>query len=255
MSRFSKLNNTTKLSIFIFILLIILGISYYFLFKDKYSSKPTYQEMSDSIEKLNLNPEYLREENLLIIRSMPTIEFLRTRYLHHKFESADDPVHKTKLELETDFPGEKGRVLSEIFMTYLRFLSEKEKIDSSADLDEFQKLNKMKEIRKEIFGENLEVVLFPEQSSDKIFLFYAYTERYLKKHHEDEPRFKRDHLQKARREIYGDEFETLALKEPFHKRFELELKIEEREMSILSVEERKEKISRIKEDLRKSNLD
>ena len=71
---------------------------------------------------------------------------------------------------------------------------------------------------------------------------------------EDDPISKRDHLTKAKKEIYGEYFEDLQVREPIHDRLEQELGIIEREMSILSEPERKSKIDSIREKLRRGEL-
>lgn len=71
---------------------------------------------------------------------------------------------------------------------------------------------------------------------------------------EDDPISKRDHLTKAKKEIYGEFYEDLQVREPIHARLELELGIIEREMSILTEPERKAKIDSIREKLRRGEL-
>jgi hypothetical protein len=106
-------------------------------------------------------------------------------------------------------------------------------------------------LRFEVFGEKLDPLLYPKKDSETIERFYAYTERYLKKHYTDMPRSKKNHLIKARREIYGSDYERLFAIEPERLQFDLELKINERELSILNEYEKKQAIAELKEKIGK----
>lgn len=237
--------------LFFLVLVLVLGFGYYYYYR---TQTPQYSELSPDAsikEKLNYNPKYLEEENLLIIKGMGTIEYLRTRLLYHRYETKGDPLKNTLEELGRDFNGERAQVLSDILTNYSKYTREKEKLDSDSSVPEYKKLEKLKSIRVEIFGEEVEGILFPEKPEDRLEKFFSYSKYYLKNHYEDDPLSKRDHLLKAKKEIYGDYYEELSTKEPFPRRLELELGIEEREMSILTEEERRVKIESIREKLRK----
>ena len=237
-----------------FLLVLLMGVGYYYFI---YSSKPNYSDYNPNAsitEKLNYNPAFLEQENLLIIKEQSTIEYLRTRLLYHKYESKGNPENNLIEELKQDFNGEKAQVLIDILKNYNKYLDLKKKIDEDLSLSEYKRLPKYRDLRVEIFGEVLESMLFPEKPEDRIEKFFLYSKYYLKNHYEDDPISKKDHLGKARKEIYGDMYEDLVLKEPFPQRLELELGILEREMSILTEEERKIKIESIRDALRKGNL-
>ena len=237
-----------------FLLVLLMGVGYYYFI---YSSKPNYSDYNPNAsitEKLNYNPAFLEQENLLIIKEQSTIEYLRTRLLYHKYESKGNPENNLIEELKQDFNGEKAQVLIDILKNYNKYLDLKKKIDEDLSLSEYKRLPKYRDLRVEIFGEVLESILFPEKPEDRIEKFFLYSKYYLKNHYEDDPISKKDHLGKARKEIYGDMYEDLVLKEPFPQRLELELGILEREMSILTEEERKIKIESIRDALRKGNL-
>jgi hypothetical protein len=236
------------------LLLGILGVSYYFYANRNASDYSTFNPNASIIEKLNYNPSYLEEEKLLIIKGQSTIEYLRTRLLYYKYETNDNPTKALEVELQRDFNGERAQVLVDILKNLNTFEDEKQKIDLDSELSQYKKYIKTNALRVEIFGEELESVLFPKKPEDRIEAFFLYSKQYLKNHLEDDPISKRDHLTKAKKEIYGDFYEDLQVREPIHARLELELGIIEREMSILSEPERKAKINSIRDKLRKGEL-
>lgn len=251
----SSIPKTDKNGVYVFLFFLVLvlglGFGYYYYLR---TQDPQYSELSPNAsikEKLNYNPKYLEEENLLNIKGLSTIEYLRTRLLYHKYETKGDPLKNTTEEITREFNGEKAQVLIELLNHYSKYTKDKEKLDSDASIPEYKKMGLSKEIRIEIFGEEVEEVLFPEKPEDRLEKFFLYSKYYLKNHYEDDPVSKRDHLLKAKKEIYGEYFADLSSKEPFPLRLELELGIEEREMSILTEVERKVKIESIRERLRK----
>ncbi|NBU97235.1 MAG: hypothetical protein EBS19_03290 [Spirochaetia bacterium] len=240
--------------LFFFVLLIGVGSLYYYLNFYKKNDYEVFDPKASIIEKLNYNTSYLEEENLLNIRGLSTIEYLRTRLLYHQYETKGDPTKNLVEELNREFNGEKARVLIDILNNYLKYEKGKLEINDDSTLSEFKKSLKHKELRVSIFGEELESVLFPEKKEDLVNKFFLYSKQYLKSHYEDDPISKRDHLLKAKKEIYGELYEDLILSEPIPKKLELELGIQEREMSILTEKERKMKIEGIREKLRKGDL-
>ncbi|MCB1179110.1 MAG: hypothetical protein KDK36_16105 [Leptospiraceae bacterium] len=248
MSIFKIFKNYYSVILFLLILILGLGLTYYFFFYKDEPYKKEYDPKATYLEKLSLKPDYLREENIERIKGLSTMEYLRTRMLFHKFNSSN-PENDAMEELERDFPGEKGRLLMNLLLALNLFEKEKKIIEGDENLDSYQKYVRILKKRKEIFGKNLEPTLFPVQESDLIQSFFLYSDRYLKRHPTDTIRSKKTHLEKARMEIYDTEYENLKSKEPFEKILELELKIQEREMSILSEEERRRKIDSIKREL------
>jgi hypothetical protein len=248
MSIFKSLKTHSPIFLFFLVLLASLGLGYYFFF---YEKKVEYSEISPKavvLEKLQHNPEYLQTENLEVIQGLSTMEYLRTRMLYHS-RSSSNPENAALEELERDFPGERGRVLMNLLLAQNLWEKEKREIEKDENLDEYQKYLRGFQKRKEIFGENLEPILFAPKESEKIETFFLYSQRYLRKHETDTPRSKKAHLEKARMEIYGENYDSLLAKEPFEKRLELELRIYEREMSIFTEEERIQKIAKIKKEL------
>ncbi|MCB1141215.1 MAG: hypothetical protein H7A24_01500 [Leptospiraceae bacterium] len=233
-------------------LILLMGLAYYFLFVKK-SPEPSYRTPGDTstIEKIRENMKYLEDEHLLSIKSVSTIEYLRTRLLYHKFENPDSYIEKFQEEILLDFPGERGEALLSLADLYLKFLEFETEMVKNDAYTEYQKWLSIREERKKIFGISLEEKLFPPKKEDKIEKFFLYTKHYCKLNFEESEDTKREHLRKARLEIYGDDFEELYSKESFSRQLELELRIREREMSILSEEERKKIISKIRSDLRK----
>ncbi len=226
------------------------GLYYYFKVYKKNLEAPDYINMSDSLfQRIKENPDYLIAENLLEIKSMPLLEYLRTRILFYRYSDPDNAKKRIQTELEMDFPGERGRALIEILEVYLKLEKGIEEIEKEDTLDSYEKILKIELLKAELFGEKLMVLLFPRKDSEAIERFYAYSERYLKKHYTDMPRSKKIHLGKARREIYGEEYDRIFAMEPMRRRFELELKINERELSILNEYEKKQAIEAIKEKL------
>jgi hypothetical protein len=236
------------------LLLGFLGIGYYFYTNRNASDYSTFNPNASITEKLNYNPNYLEEEKLLIIKGLSTIEYLRTRLLYYKYETDENPTKSLQEELQRDFNGERAQVLVDILKNLTKFEDEKQKIDVNSELSQYKKYIKSKAVRVEIFGEELEPVLFPEKPEERMEAFFLYSKQYLKNHLEDDPISKRDHLTKAKKEIYGEFFEDLQVREPIPAKLELELGIIEREMSILSEPERKAKIDSIRDKLRKGEL-
>jgi len=249
-------NDYQGLYMFLAFLLLLgfLGIGYYFYVNKNASEYSTFNPNASITEKLNYNPNYLEEEKLLIIKGQSTIEYLRTRLLYYKYETDENPTKSLQEELQRDFNGERAQVLVDILKNLNKFEIEKQKIDLESELSQYKKYIKSKALRVEIFGEELEPVLFPEKPEERIEAFFLYSKQYLKNHLEDDPISKRDHLTKAKKEIYGEFFEDLQMREPIPARLELELGIIEREMSILSEPERKAKIESIRDKLRKGKL-
>ena len=239
------------------ILLVIIAVLagalfYYFKVYKKTFEGPDYYGTSDSLfQRLRENPSYLEEENLLQINSLNLVEFFRTRMLYHTYTTPNASKQNFQAELERDFPGERGQVLIELLDAYLRFEKQKQEVLKSDDLDSYEKILKIEMLRFEVFGEKLDPLLYPKKDSETIERFYAYTERYLKKHYTDMPRSKKNHLIKARREIYGSDYERLFAMEPERLQFDLELKINERELSILNEYEKKQAIAELKEKIGK----
>jgi hypothetical protein len=240
--------------LFFFVLLLGLGSLYYYLNFYKKSDYAVFDPSASIIEKLNYNTSYLEEENLLNIKGLSTIEYLRTRLLYHQYETKGDPTKNLTDELEREFNGEKARVLIDILYNYQKYEKGRSEINDDTTLSEYKKSLKQRELRVSIFGEELESVLFPEKKEDLVNKFFLYSKQYLKNHYEDDPISKRDHLLKAKKEIYGELFDDLILSEPIPKKLELELGIQEREMSILTEKERKMKIENIREKIRKGEL-
>lgn len=235
----------------IFIALVVLSLAiykYYPLVKnDLVFSKNTNNK---TIKKLTVNPEYIIQENLLSLKSTNTIEYFRQRMLYHKYVHPDNPEKWCKQELQKDFHGEKGRVLSEMLIVYNSYMETIQRLSNNPDLDEYEKLQKKEEIQKIYFGETLSRLLFPTSEYDTIEKFFSYANRYLDNHYNVDIDVKRNHLEKARREMYGDEYSRLHYMEPLHKVYQLEVKILEREMSVLSPEDKKLKLKEIKRKLK-----
>jgi hypothetical protein len=230
------------------------ALLYYFKVYKKNLEEPDYYSAPDSIfQRLKENPSYLVEENLLQINSLALVEYFRTRMLYYSYTNPGASKENFKEELERDFPGERGRALVELLDAYLRFEKQKEKVLALSDLDSYEKILKIEMLRIELFGENLDLLLYPKKDSETIERFYAYTERYLKKHYTDMPRSKKNHLNKARREIYGEDYERLFALESARLQFNLELKINERELSILNEYEKKQAIAALREKMGKDD--
>ena len=238
---------------FLLVALLIGALFYYFKIYKKNLEDPDYHTISDSLFlQLKDNPDYLLRENLLEIKSLSLLEYFRTRMLFHTYTNSGSPKKYFQKELELDFPGERSRVLIEILEVYLKFEKEKQKENEDKDLDDYEKILKIEMVRFELFGEKLESLLFPSKDFETIEKFYAYTNRYLKKHYTDMPRSKKNHLLKARKEIYGTDYERLFAQEPFQRIFELELKINERELGIMNEFEKNQTISSLREKLLKT---
>lgn len=234
---------------FLIIFIIIFGgLSYYLLFF--YKKDKSLNSSEESFISLKKNPDYLVEENLLKIKNIELIEYFRQRLNYHSYSTEKKGLEGLKQELSQDFPGERSTVLISILENYLKYEESKKKIQSSNELDAYEKIEKISMIMIEIFGQGLSDLLFIKKDSDLIQKFYAYAERYLKKHITDLPKSKRNHLEKARVEIYGSKFDTLQNLETAKKKLALELMINERELSILSAEERKIAIEEYKEKLK-----
>jgi hypothetical protein len=244
----------TKLSILFFIILSILGLIYYlYNYKNRdlnpYSDK--YEKLN-AIEKINLNVDYLEKENLLKIKDLDLIEYIRVRILFHRFENPKDYIEKFKEEIEQDFPGEKGESILAISDLFLEFEKEKEIIQKDNNLTVYQKHIRIKESRKKNFPEPLHEILFPYHPDEKLETFFLYSKHYCKLNFTESEDTKRHHLSLAKKEIYGDDYDDLILKEPMNRQLEIELLIHEREMSIFTEQERIQKIEKIKKNILKN---
>ncbi len=247
---------TQWLTPFLFLMLFlgVLALGIYFYTKKNIPDYSTFDPNATTLEKLNYNPKYLEEENLLRIKGQSTIDYLQTRLLYYKYETSENPNKGLQEELMRDFNGERALVLSDILKTWNLYLEEKKKLDTDVELSDYKKWIQSKALRVKIFGEELEPYLFPEKPEDRIETYFLYAKQYLKNHREDDPLSKKDHLLKAKKEIYGDLYEDLVRMEPIPSKLELELGLIEREMSILNEQERKVKINSLREKLRKGEL-
>jgi hypothetical protein len=254
LSRPKKSPQWMNVLLFLLLFLSVLAIGFYLYTKKSSPEYSNFDPNATTLEKLNFNPEYLEEENLLRIKGQLTIDYLQTRLLYYKYETNDNPTKGLLEELNRDFNGERALVLSDILKTWIQYLEEKKKLDSDEELSGYKKYIQSKALRVKIFGEELEPYLFPEKPEDRIETYFLYSKQYLKNHREDDPLSKKDHLLKAKKEIYGDLFEDLIRMEPIPSKLELELGLIEREMSILTEQERKVKIESLREKLRKGEL-
>lgn len=254
LSRSKKGNRWMTVFLFLILFLGVLGLGFYFYSKQNTPAYSTFDPNATTIEKLNYNPKYLEEENLLRIKGQSTIDYLQTRLLYYKYETSENPTKGLQEELLRDFNGERALVLSDILKTWIQYLEEKKKLDSNPELSDYKKWIQSKVLRVKIFGEELESYLFPEKPEDRMETYFLYAKQYLKNHREDDPLSKKDHLLKAKIEIYGDLYEDLLRMEPIPSKLELELGLIEREMSILTEQERKVKIDSLREKLRKGEL-
>jgi hypothetical protein len=221
----------------LFFSLSILGTLLYFFMREE--PEPRYGAKKEPLLKqLDIQPQFLEKEGLLEIKSTPVLEYIRQRLLYHSQKLSNDPMEATKQEFLQDFPGEKGRVLSGLLFIYEDYKKKLDTIQNDNQLDSYQKLMEVRSIREKVWGKNLTKVFFPESDYEIIERFYAYSDRYLKKHYDDDTISKRVHLEKAKLEIYGDRFQELVMREPYRLQYDFELKIMEREMSIMDENER-----------------
>jgi hypothetical protein len=238
----------SKRNVYIFVSILLLisigSILFYYLFFRKITEN---QQGKEIFEALKNNPEYLERENLLRIKDLPVLEYFRQRKIYYAYNTNSKETFQD--ELERDFPSDKAKILIQIFKVYEEFENGKEKILKNKELDSYSQLNYIYKLKVNLFGEDLSNLLFPKQNSEKVEEFFYYADRYLKKHFKDLPRNKKIHLDKARKEIYGEDFDTLYSLESPLKKLELEIKIHERELSILNPEERKLAIQDLKEKL------
>lgn len=233
------------------LLLGILFFAYLYFLRDKPKEKPEYTT-DYTLRSISNIPEYLQLEKLEFIDGMPVSEYIQSLFIKFYPKTKSEAFVLAKEEIERRFFSEKALVLVTLLELYNNYFHEVEKINNNENLDGYTRKKLSLEKRREIFGVELENYLFPNREIEKIELFFLYTRRYVNKHREDEPSEIRDHLLKAKQEIYGEDYEKLVPLEPFDKRFELELLIQERDMSILNDEERRIRIQQIKKEVSNS---
>ena len=231
-----------------FLLLGILYFAYLYFLKDKPQRKPEYIYDFKIRPHSNI-PEYLKLENLEYIDKMPVREYVQSLFVKFYPLSRKDALPLAKQEIEKRFFGEKSMVLITLLELYSDWLDELDNLREDENLDGYTRKKLSLEKRKQIFGIELENYLFPNSDFDKIELFFLYAKRYIKKHREDEISEIRDHLYKAKQEIYEEDYERLIQMESFDKQLELELLLQEREISILNEEERKLRIQKIRSEI------
>ena len=237
---YARTNKLRDRWISILTLLLSLGLLgtllYFFVKEDPDNRYAAKQE--PLVRQLDIQPQFLEQEGLLEIKSTPTLEYIRQRLLYHSQKFSNNPVEATRQEFLQDFPGEKGRVLSGLLFIYEDYRKKLDTIQNDDQLDPYQKLMEVRTIREKVWGQSLSKLFFPESDYEIIERFYAYSDRYLQKHYDDDTISKRVHLEKAKLEIYNDRFQELVIKEPYRLQYDLELKIMEREMSIMDETER-----------------
>lgn len=225
--------------------LLVAGIVYY-VSKEEVVIVENNIERKPIVKGLEVNPHYLKQEDLLFIQSTPLLEYIRQRLLYHSNIHPYNAIGYTQDEFEKDFPGEKGKVLVQLLYVFEDFQSKEEKIRKNKSMDEYQKSVAIEKNREAIWGKDLSNLLFPKTKYETIQKFFHYTDHYLKNHYDDDTPSKKIHIEKARVEIYGDDFEELLAKEPTSQQIDLELKIMEREMSIMSETEKEDLRTKIK---------
>ncbi len=235
-----------RIYLFILILCLILAglLGFYFLFFKNIIQKNANLAV---FEKLKTDTEYLERENLVKINEEYLLEYFRQRLIFHNYSYEKKEKNGFINELEAEFPGERARVLISLLDKYLEFDEKKKEISNDKNFDSYEKIEKINLLKVEIFGQKLTEILFPKKDSEKIEKFYEYADRYLKKHFFDFTRKKEIHLEKAKKEIYADDYEKLLSIEPAKKKLELDIKIHERELSILNDEEKKIAIEVLRE--------
>lgn len=230
------------------LLIAILFFAYNYFLKDKPHGKSEYAT-NYTLRPISNIPEYLKLEKLEFIDRMPVSEYIQSLFVKFYPKTKEEALPLAKEEIQKRFFSEKALVLTTLLELYAKYFQEIENLNKQEDLDSYTKKKLSLEKRKEIFGTELENYLFPNRDFEKVELFFLYTKRYVKRHREDEPSEIRDHLLKAKQEIYGEDYERLTSMEPFEKRLELELLIQEREISILNEEERRLRIQKIKKEV------
>ena len=212
-------------------------------------TKSRKNTLSDTLKILNQNPLYLESDDLKKIAPHEYIEYFRQGLIAHKYST--DPKKEFGLKIEKNFPGESGRVIGELFKAYIEYDSFTSLIDSNSSLDDYDKWNEKINSREIFFGKDLTEKLFLQKDSELNEKFFYYTKSYLKKHELENFRSKSIHIEKARREIYGQDFEKLLRLEPAEKKFELEMDLRKNEMDIMTEEEKSKMKKEILDNLNK----
>lgn len=234
------------------VVFLVLIVVYYFYFNNPKKKSVIEQKpytLGETLKKLNTDSTFLENADLQSIRPEELIEYFRKGLIEFRYSS--DPKKEFGLKIEKDFPGENGRVILEIFRAYGEYMSFLSTLENHSELDSFEKWNEKIKYREVFFGKNLKEKLFPKKDSETIEKFFLYAKRYLKKHTNDNLRSKKIHLEKAKKEIYGEEYSRLIELEPLDERFELEWNIREQEIKIMTEKERMELKKEILDDLRK----
>ncbi|MEM7181955.1 MAG: hypothetical protein AAF518_13645 [Spirochaetota bacterium] len=236
----------------IFVLLLVLfafwAYRYFWIESD---IRPVKKQEKAFIKQLEKNTAYVKAHNLFSIAGTPVVEYMRQRLLYHSIQNPDSAEDSFSDEILRKFPGEKGRNLRELLGLYILYTAKVRKIDNDESLDAYQKVLRKESIPAEVFGKDLAGKLFPPSDYDTINKFFRYSEHYLKQNYSQNTYVKRNHIQRARREIYQERFTVLKEKEPIDELYRLELRIMQREMSIMSRREKQQKMQEIKDRLRK----
>lgn len=235
---------SSKKKVILWTLLIILlfsGVAVYFLLYRDNGILVSEDKKKNIIQKLIANPQYITNENLFFPDGKPMIEYLRQKLVFHKYSSGGGYIATCRDDLRKSFPGEKGRVIVQIFELYLDYREEKMAIEASEEKDAYEKIIALEALPEKIFSKPLAEQLFPVNDYDLIHKFFRYAEHYLKNNYEQNTAGKRDHIEKSRRQIYGKQYRRLKAKEPLDEIYQLELKILQREMSLLSDVQKEEK--------------
>ncbi|MCE9500081.1 MAG: hypothetical protein K8R21_06240 [Leptospira sp.] len=124
------------------------------------------------------------------------------------------------------------------------------RVGKDTKLDDYEKILATTGARKVFFGENLATKIYPSRDSELVEKFFSYSEHYLRKHRNDSVRSIKIHLEKAREEIYGSEYDRIKNSEPYEKVIALELQIYEKEISILTDSEKDGFVRELKRKLR-----
>lgn len=233
----SSMKKRNVIFIGVFLLLLVISIIVYFLFrknqKDLISNK-SYDARSEVVwNSLHDRMEVITKGGY----PEPLLEYLDTLRGKERYEWGNDR-NQTFLHINQQYPDERGSVLYAIYVSYSFYLEDLEALQLDTSRTNWEKWEKREQLRSHFFPGKLRKFLFPFHPSQKPLELIYYAEDYQKKHPQTYGSERKRILADKRKQLYAsDPLEFKNWEDSKFQRNILQI-IYERELSVMSTFEK-----------------